>query len=181
MKPRHALMAAGLVGAGALAIFGDGAPAPEADTTARPALALPTQARTSQGTNGATAAPAAVRALRPRDGPDDAPMAGLQPLFPPQTWEAAAPASAAAQPPAAMPPPQAADSAPALPFVYIGRRAAANQLEIYLAEGELVHVVRPPALLGSLYRVDAAQADAIDFTYLPLNQTQRLLTPAAAP
>ena len=41
--------------------------------------------------------------------------------------------------------------------------------------------MRPPALLGSLYRIDAAQADAIDFTYLPLNQTQRLLTPAAAP
>ncbi len=181
MKRRHVLMAAGLIGAGGLAIFGDDTPAPEADMTARPALALasPTQARTTQVANGATAAPAAVRALRPRNGPDDAPLARLQPLFPPQTWEAAAPE--AAQPPAAVPPPQPADSAPPLPFVYIGRRATANLLEIYLAEGELVHVVRPPALLGSLYRVDGAQAGAIDFTYLPLNQTQRLLTPAAAP
>jgi hypothetical protein len=72
-------------------------------------------------------------------------------------------------------------TAPPLPFVYIGRRATANLLEIYLAEGELVHVVRPPALLGSLYRIDAAHAGSIDITYLPLNLTQRLPTPAAAP
>ncbi|MDH4393569.1 MAG: hypothetical protein QE285_19370 [Aquabacterium sp.] len=182
MKRRQVLMVAGLIGAGALAIFGDGTPAPAADAVARPAMApaMPTQVRNSPGASAATAAPAAVRTLRPRDGPTVAPMGRPQPLFPPQTWEAAAPAPAAAQPLAAAAPPQA-DSAPPLPFVYIGRRASGDVLEIYLAEGELVYVVRPPALLGSLYRVDAAHAGSIDFTYLRLNLTQRLPTPAAAP
>lgn len=183
MKRRHALMAAGLIGAGALAMFGDGPPAPVADAPGRPALALalPNPVRTSPGASGATAAPAAVRALHPRNGATVVPMDRPRPLFPPQTWEATAPVPVAAQPRAAVPAPTAVAHAPPLPFVYIGRRATANLLEIYLAEGDLVHVVRPPALLGSLYRVDAAHAGSIDFTYLPLNLTQRLLTPAAAP
>lgn len=185
MNRRHALMAAGLIGAGGLAIFGDGAPAPAADPVARPpaavALALANPVSSRPGGRGAMAPPSAVRALRDRNSPAVERMERPQPLFPPQSWEAPAPAPVVAQPLPAGPAPPAADSAPPLPFVYIGRRATADVLEIYLAQGDLVHVVRPPALVGSLYRIDAAHAGSIDFTYLPLNLTQRLPTPAAAP
>jgi hypothetical protein len=94
-------------------------------------------------------------------------------LFAPTTW--AAPPAPPVRPVALAP---AAPVAPPLPFKYIGRQTQGGQQEAFLADGAQVHVVRPGSVIAGRWRVDSLGTQALTLTYLPLNQTQQLLTRA---
>ena len=70
------------------------------------------------------------------------------------------------------PPPRA----PELPYSYLGRMEEDGRVIAFLAEGaqKLPRVVRQGDLLPN-YRVDEITAQGMRLTYLPLNETQRLL------
>lgn len=71
------------------------------------------------------------------------------------------------------PPPQA----PPLPFKYLGRMEENGSVLVFLTEGavdERPRLVRQGDQVSN-YRVDELTADGMSLTYLPLNQTQRML------
>ncbi len=90
-------------------------------------------------------------------------------LFAPQSWAPrVAPTTAVSTPP---PPPQA----PPLPISFVGWQTQGGKVEAFLAQGDKVHIVRAGSLIeGGGYRVDSIDAKAVVFTYLPLQQTQKL-------
>ena len=84
-------------------------------------------------------------------------------------------------PPPAPPPPVAAapappPRAPALPYRYLGRMEEDGRVVAFLAEGNqpVPRVVRQGDLLTN-HRVDEITPQGMRLTYLPLNETQRLL------
>ncbi len=90
-------------------------------------------------------------------------------LFATLSWQPPPPPPAAAAP---APPPRA----PELPYSYLGRMEEDGRVIAFLAEGaqKLPRVVRQGDLLPN-YRVDEITAQGMRLTYLPLNETQRLL------
>lgn len=90
-------------------------------------------------------------------------------LFPTHSWKPPPP-----PPPrqAAAPPPRA----PELPYRYLGRMEEDGRITVFLAEGSQPQprVVRQGDLLPN-YRVDEVTDQGMRLTYLPLNETQRLL------
>lgn len=77
-------------------------------------------------------------------------------------------------PPAAAPAP--APRAPELPYRYLGRMEEDGRVIAFLGEGaqQLPRVVRQGDLLPN-HRVDEITPQGMRLTYLPLNETQRLL------
>jgi hypothetical protein len=127
----------------------DAAPRRAAVPAGRPVVALP-----------ADAVPAAAGArMDPPQGP----------LFAAHSWQPPAPPPQAAAP---APAPQA----PALPFRYVGRMEEDGQVVVFLTEGAELRprLVRQGDLLPN-YRVDEVTSQGVRMTYLPLNETQRLL------
>jgi hypothetical protein len=187
IKPRHAILALALVGAGLLAAFGDKAPAGGiAELAERPAArALPVRAPAP--VRARAAAPAAkagdagdalpILALVPRDtliGESDAAFgqgqAGAGP-FTHQDWTPPPPPPPPPQPAPPPPPP----TAPPLPFTFIGKSVGSGAWEVYLARGERIYVVREKgAVIDGTYRVDSIAPPVLTLTYLPLNQVQQL-------
>lgn len=128
-------------------------------------------------------------AERPRPGPSPAPVAQpasaeapepaeptavalrmeppLADLMPAHSWQPPPPPVAAAPP---APPP----SAPPLPFRYLGRLEEGAQVAVFLADGTQTRVVRQGDRLAQ-YRIDDITPQGMRLTYLPLNETQRLL------
>lgn len=90
-------------------------------------------------------------------------------LFATSSWQPPPPPPAAVAP---APPPRA----PALPFRYLGRMEEDGRVIAFLAEGAQPQprVVRQGDLLAN-YRVDEITSLGMRLTYLPLNETQRLL------
>lgn len=90
-------------------------------------------------------------------------------LFAPSSWQPPPPPPAAVAP---APPPRA----PALPYRYLGRMEEDGRVIAFLAEGtqQLPRVVRQGDVLPN-YRVDEITPQGMRLTYLPLNETQRLL------
>jgi hypothetical protein len=174
IKPRHALLALALTGAGLLAAFGDrtpdGAIAEPVERHAAAVVRTPAPAP-------APAAPAAkapdapagqpILALVPRDtliGDSDAAFGqgqnGAGP-FAHQDWT----------PPPPPPPP----TAPPLPFTFIGKSVGDGAWEVYLARGDRTYVVREKgAVIDGTYRVESIAPPVLTLTYLPLNQVQQL-------
>lgn len=91
----------------------------------------------------------------------------LADLMPAHSWQPPPPPVAAAPP---APPP----SAPPLPFRYLGRLEEGAQVAVFLAEGTQTRVVRQGDRLAQ-YRIDEITPQGMRLTYLPLNETQRLL------
>ena len=194
MKTRHLLMLAGVLGSGALAWFGNrDDPADLAEPVARgaaraPAVvgrASPAPAMAAPSTTSTTSAPAGpagpkraagaaspelpVLALLDRAAAAErARGQGRGSLFGAQSW--APPAVQAVVAIVAAPVP----TAPPLPFSYIGRQTQAGRVDVFLAQGDKVHVVQVHSLLDKDYRVDAISPTAVSFTYLPLNTPQQL-------
>jgi len=182
MKPRRLILGAALIGAAALAAFGDRNPSDDvAEAVVRPAPArLPTPAP-ARADASATTAPATkvqrILALAPREsliGADDAAFgqaangAGAQgDPFGRHDWMPPPPPPAPAAPPA---PP----SAPPLPFTFIGKAVADGVWEVYLARGDRTYVVRDKDTIDGAYRVDAIAPPVLTLTYLPLKQVQQL-------
>lgn len=79
-------------------------------------------------------------------------------------------------PPPPPPTPAVTLRAPALPYRYLGRMEEAGGIVVFLAEGNdrRPRIVRQGDLLPD-YRVDEITPQGMRLTYLPLNETQRLL------
>lgn len=182
MKTRHLLMLAGVAGAAWLAFFGD----KSADTDAagpvarRPALppssiAAPAGERVSGSSTLIEAESHAAQgkgevhilALQPRA--ELMSMAGSEHgLF---AGRSAAPSLAALKQVTA---PAPAPTAPPLPFTYLGKQLSGGHMEVYLARGDEVFVVRDNSVIQNTYRVEAIRPPTLSFVYLPLNEIQRL-------
>jgi hypothetical protein len=178
MKMRQWLMLLGLAVAAWLAFFGDKtaetgsvepvahrAPAPQPDTARADENAAPT----AQAGNGAR-----VLALRPRS---ELIASGVAPaedgLFSSTTWEPP-PKPAPPAPPPPPPPPPPAPVAPPLPFVYLGKQLSDGQMEVFLAQGNEVLVVRDQTVIKNTYRVESIGPQKLSLVYLPLGQVQQL-------
>jgi hypothetical protein len=173
MKPRHIAMAAALVLAAGLVVFGDKTPE---DTVVAPVERAPSTVIAAAPSLDAApvvkdGAPAILRLVDretliggdERFGQDGGAVFGRQDWTPP-------PAPPAAAPVAAAPPP----SAPPLPFTFIGKSLQDGVWEIYLARGDRTHSVRENTVIDGTYRVDAIRPPVLTLTYLPLNEVQQL-------
>ena len=166
MTPRHYLLLAGVLGAGALLLFGERQPVAEvaeaverAVTPAHPRAARP-----------AVAQPA-ILALLPRSevaGEDGDTFGGADGVFQSQNWTPPPKTVVAAAPP----PP--APMAPPLPFVYLGKAAADGAWEVFLSRADKTYIVRANTVIDGAYRVGTIAPPVMTLTYLPLNQVQQL-------
>lgn len=166
MTPRHYLLLAGVLGAGALLLFGERQPvsgvaeaveravAPAHPRAARPAVAQP-----------------AILALLPRSevaGEDGDTFGGADGVFHSQNWNPPPKMVAVAAPPP--PPPMA----PPLPFVYLGKAAADGAWEVFLSRADKTYIVRANTVIDGAYKVVTIAPPVMTLTYLPLNQVQQL-------
>ncbi len=187
-----------LLGVGGwLALFGDKSASDGASVAVpvqpapRPAGAT-TQQRSAPApsmviADAATAAASAPLVLLPREqlvrpaaNPASSPMAAgsaaggapnakssRKDLFGTRSWNPPPPPP---PPPAPAPPPMA----PALPFVYLGKKLEGEAWEVYLGHGEQSFVVREGMVLEGTYRIDRIAPPQLSLTYLPLGQAQTL-------
>lgn len=172
ISPRHLFMAMALGGAAWLALWGDGVPEPEAvpavDRQREPLQApRPNPVASSPGPSS-TGAIERVDPLRtrvaPRPLPDDIDTSSGP--FAARTWD---------PPPVVVPPPPpAAPTAPPLPFTVIGKKVESGRWEVYLAQGDVVHVARPETVIDRTYRVGFIRPPTMSLIYLPLQQEQHL-------
>jgi len=177
MKPRQWLLLIGVLLAAGLLAFGEREGGEElaqpvarrADRPAAPSAAQPTAAKAP------VPAPAqgepALRVLqdRARQIADARANQRATPFFAEQSW---------APPPAPPPKPEASAPpvpvAPPLPFSYVGRQSRGGPVEVFLAQGDKIHVVHEGSVIDGRYRLDAITPGAVAFTFLPLNQAQQL-------
>lgn len=66
----------------------------------------------------------------------------------------------------------AAQTAPPLPFAYIGKMVENGQAKVFLQEGETLYGIKLGEKLGTNYQVTSINNDQIKFLYLPLKITQ---------
>lgn len=186
MKTRHQLMLIGLAGAAWLAFFGDksagtdGAapvvrqsamppsfsaapPAPAGKGVIRSSTLIEAESQVAQGE-----AEVRILALQPRADLMGAANSGngSDGLFASKSWTPP-PVMAKLAPP---PPP----SAPPLPFTYLGKQTAGGKMEVYLARGDEIFVVRDQTVIQNTYRVESIKPPMLTLVYLPLNEIQRL-------
>lgn len=139
------------------------------DGTAEDDLAAELVAERPRSGPAPVAEPASPEA--PEASAPTAPALRIEPpladLMPAHSWQPPPPPVAAAPP---APPP----SAPPLPFRYLGRLEEGAQVAVFLAEGTQTRVVRQGDRLAQ-YRIDEITPQGMRLTYLPLNETQRLL------
>lgn len=179
MTRRHIFMAAAVVIAGWLALFGDKTPtsdiAEPATRTATPApasspAAVVRVAQTGTSAGSGKAKPdIMILALQPREALIGAGEIGATErtdrLFANQTWAPPPP-----PPPKPLPPPP--PTAPPLPFTYLGKKIEDGIWEAYLARGDQTFIVREQTEIEHTYRVDSIKPPTLSLTYLPLNQVQ---------
>lgn len=175
MKARHVLLAAGLVIAASLVIFGDKTPAGGiAEPVARavqPAVssAPATKATPRDAVRAALTPEPEILALQSRDtligGAGSEKSA--EGLFGSQSWMPPPP-----PPPKPAPPPP--PTAPPLPFTYLGKKVEDGTWEVFLARGDQTFIVRQQTIIDGTYRVDSIKPPTVVLTYLPLNQVQTL-------
>lgn len=181
MKPRHIGMAAALVLAAGLVIFGDNTPETEVaepvERAPRPAVeaAANTGVETAQGSKSdADKTDTAILPLVPREiligGSEERFGAGENAVFGRQDWTPPPPPP----PPPAPAPPPPPPSAPPLPFTFIGKSLQDGVWEVYLARGDRAYLVREKAVIDGTYRVDSIKPPVLTLTYLPLEQVQQL-------
>lgn len=75
-------------------------------------------------------------------------------------------------PPKALPPPP--PTAPPLPFIYIGKLEEEGRTTVFLAREGTNYSVKQGDQIDGVYRIDHVSAQAVVFTYLPLNIRQTL-------
>ena len=167
MTPRHYLLLAGVLGAGALLLFGERQPVAEVAEAVERAVA-PARQRDAKP----LAAQPAILALLPRSevaGEDGETFGGADGVFQSHSWTPPPPkmVAVAAPPP---PPPMA----PPLPFVYLGKAAADGAWEVFLSRADKTYIVRANTVIDGAYKVVAIAPPVMTLTYLPLNQVQQL-------
>ncbi len=82
------------------------------------------------------------------------------------------------QPPPAPPGPPPRPVAPPLPYRYGGMLDDGGAPAAFVMERDELRVVRAGDMLDGRYRVTGVSRSRIDFLYLPLNETQSLMTGA---
>lgn len=98
-----------------------------------------------------------------------------QDLFASRSWT---PPPVAANPVApAKPAPPPVPSAPPLPFKYLGHRADAEKLVVYLSQGENTYNAAVGDTLENTYSVESISESTVQFIYLPLGTRQSLSIP----
>ena len=167
MTPRHILLLAGVLGAGALLLFGERQPVSEVAEAVERAVA-PARQRDVRP----QAAQPAILALLPRSevaGEDGETFGGADGVFQSQNWTPPPPkmVAVAAPPP---PPPMA----PPLPFVYLGKAAADGAWEVFLSRADKTYIVRADTIIDGAYKVVTIAPPVMTLTYLPLNQVQQI-------
>ena len=97
-------------------------------------------------------------------------------LFAQSTW-VVAPPPPPAPPPPGPPPPPPAPTAPALPFVYLGKYSEGNVQLVILSRGNRVLTAAQGDVIETNYRIERIEPAKVLFTYLPLGTAQSLATP----
>src|SRR5690606_23757372 len=88
-------------------------------------------------------------------------------LFAPHSWYVATPAQPVVVRPGAAPvAPQPV--APPLPFSFIGKLDDSQRLQIFLLNGERLHVVTVGDVIDGTYRVERIDPQQLTLTYLPM-------------
>ena len=160
MRARHILLGFALAGSLALLAHGDDEPAAgEAPAWDAP-VAMP-----SRIADTPRHVPWVMRVLPRGTAGDDAGAAGAS-AFRSRSWNPPPPGQ---EEPGHSAPPSPA--APALPFRYIGKALGEQGWEVYLAEGEVVHVARADDVIGA-YRVTEIRPPSMRLRYLPLDEEQ---------
>ncbi|MDM7948587.1 hypothetical protein [Hydrogenophaga sp.] len=116
---------------------------------------------------GAPAKPALASSSQAASLREPLPAHAVRDLFAARSWQPPPPPAPAAEPSA---PPRA----PALPFRYLGRMEDGDQVVVFLMDGNRERVVRQGDEWPN-YRVDEINRRGMRLTYLPLNETQRML------
>lgn len=179
-SPRWRLWLALLIGAAALALFGDKTPVdavvPAATTMGR---------ERAPAANGAPPGAANLGALNPRPVPQALPLdlpidrARLYPLgqspqhrrdlFAAVSWLPAPPA------PAPTPAPRPVETVPALPLLtVVGKKFEAQQWEVYLARGDQTLIAREGTTIDDGLRVDRIAPPTMDLTIVSTGQGMTL-------
>ncbi|GAA4030742.1 hypothetical protein [Actimicrobium antarcticum] len=168
MTRLHWLMAAALVVAAGLALFGD--------KTADTGIAEPvTRAPVPMLAGSATPRPVApvvgaILVLQPRQALIGGAGSGKpDALFGSQSWMPPPPPPVVVKPLPA-PPPQA----PPLPFTYLGKKMEDGRWEVFLARGEQTFIVHEQSVIDGVYRIEAITPPQMSITYLPLRHIQTL-------
>lgn len=167
MTPRHYLLLAGVLGAGALLLFGERQPVAEVAEAVERAVA-PAHPRAARP----PAEPPAILALLPRSevaGEDGDTFGGADGVFQSQNWTPPPPKMAVTAAPPPAPP-----MAPPLPFVYLGKVAADGAWEVFLSRADKTYIVRAHTVIDGAYKVVTIAPPVMTLTYLPLNQVQQL-------
>jgi hypothetical protein len=165
MKARHLILAAGVIAAALVALYGDKTPA---NGVAEAVVRTTPAARSTPASNAAPGAAVFVLPLRARaDLIGEAQLKG-DAVFGSQSWAPPVQAVVAqAGPPPAL-------VAPPLPFTYLGKALQDGRWEVYLARGSMTYIVHNKMVVDGAYRVDAITPPVLSLTYLPLNQVQQL-------
>lgn len=120
---------------------------------------------------GQNVVPALAQAAKGKAAADPrVPAQASRDLFAAKTWKPPAP-----PPPPPAPPPKPV--APPFPYVFAGsmRDAVnANDVTLFLSQGNRNFIVRKGGTLGTAYRLDDITESEATFTYLPLQEKQRL-------
>ena len=77
-------------------------------------------------------------------------------------------------PPPARPPPPLPPTPPSLPYAYLGRIDDAGKTAVLLGQADNSHAIRVGDTIGSVWRIEAATDQAVEFIYLPLNARKTL-------
>ncbi len=174
MNRRHLLMGVAVLGAAALAIFGDKTPDSGVAEAVERSKATPSAPLVLVAPAGA-GAQAAILALVPRAtlvGEGDEAMGGAADVFGRQDWTPPPPPPPPQSQTAVAPPPP--PMAPPLPFTYLGKAAENGRWEVFLAIGDKTYVVHDKMVIDGMYRVEQIAPPNLTLTYLPLNQVQQL-------
>ncbi|MDY7574746.1 hypothetical protein [Actimicrobium sp. CCI2.3] len=168
MTPRHLLMTAALLMAGALLAFGDRTPSSNvAEAVARTPVAVTKPA--ASGTTATATGPLIV-ALQPRGAllvaDVQAGSSAETGLFAHTDWTPLPVAPAAVKPLPAEPPP--------MPLTYIGKAVSDGVLEVFLASADKTYVVTAKSVIDGVYRVESIAPPLLSLTYLPMNRLQQI-------
>lgn len=167
MKSRHVLMAGALIGAIWLSFFGSAEKIVE-PIERKNLVEKTTVSKSAIHSNSATDSKIIIHALQPRAIVlDVSKQENFGQLFHNQSWNPPPP-----PPPKPAPPPP--PSAPALPFIYIGKKIEENKWQVFLARDERTYVVSEDTVIDEMYRINSIKPPILSFTYLPMNQVQTL-------
>lgn len=132
------------------------------DEVAPPATAASQRSSTAGDRSAGPGADLRIGTLARR--PSDAPV---KDLFGARNWQSPPPAPALRQDP---PPP----SAPALPFVYLGKMIYDGATTVFLGSQDRTYTVKVGDVIDGNYRIDGIKGPLLTLNYLPLDTQQTM-------